>query len=107
MIAFLSLPSRVANGPADRKINLGRAEHIALQAVPRGQLRTEELRMADGRLAWLIDVQPKGSVFMDEVEIDAINGHIIGTRVESPEEEEFELAVENHRIDPHLLHPPH
>jgi len=107
MIAFLSLPSRVANGPADRKINLGRAEHIALQAVPRGRLRTEELRMADGRLAWLIDVQPKGSTSMDEVEIDAVNGHVIATRVESPEEEEFELAVEDHRIDPHLLRRPH
>jgi len=63
--------------------------------------------MADGRLAWLIDVQPKGSTSMDEVEIDAVNGHVIATRVESPEEEEIELAAENHRIDPHLLHPPH
>ncbi len=106
MLAFLSLPSRVTDGPADRKINLSRAEHIALRIVPRGQLRAEELRMENGRLAWLIDVQPEGLASTDEVEIDAINGHVIATRVESPEEEEFELAVEDHRIDPQLLRRP-
>lgn len=100
---LLSLRFRVADGLTDRKIDLGRAEHIALRTVPRGQLRAEELRMAKGRLAWLIDVQPKGSTSMDEVEIDAINGRVIATRVESLEEEEFELAVEDHQVDPQVL----
>ncbi len=102
-IALLLLRSRVADGLTDRKIDLGRAEHIALLTVPRGQLRAEELRMANGRLAWLIDVQPKGSTSTNEVEIDAINGRVIATRVESPEEEEFELAVEDRQVDPQVL----
>jgi hypothetical protein len=102
-IALLSLRPKVADGLTDRKIDLGRAERIALQAVPRGELRSEELRLTNGRLAWLIDVQPKGSTATDEVKIDAINGRVIATRVELPEEEELELAVEDNKVDPQTV----
>ena len=92
-------------GPSDRKIGLKRAERIALHYVPKGQLRTEELRMEGGRLAWLIDVQPADSVFLNEVEIDAKTGRVIGSHTESPDEERLELAAEDQSLDPSLLKP--
>jgi len=71
--------------------------------VPEGHLLAEEVLMEHDRLAWLIDVQPQDSIFTHEVEIDALNGHVIRTWVESPEEEEFELAAEDHQVDSQRL----
>jgi hypothetical protein len=61
--------------------------------------------MEGGRLAWLIDVQPADSVFLNEVEIDAKTGRVIGSHTESPDEERLELAAEDQSLDPSLLKP--
>ena len=93
-------PSRLTTVYPARKIGLLKAERIAVCKVPNGQISTEELRMEAGHLAWLIDVRPRGSKVIDEIQIDATDGHIIGTLSESPEEEQLELAAEDHQLDP-------
>ncbi len=102
LIACLLLLSREgAVGPVARKISLARAERIALHLVPNGQLGVEELRTENGRLTWTIDVQPPGGAKqLNEVEIDALDGKVIASRIETAEEEALEVAVENHHFDP-------
>lgn len=91
---------RRANGPPTRRISLSRAERIALQQVPKGRLGTEQVRVSHGRPTWEIDVSLPSSSDLDEIDIDAVDGHVIASRTESAAEEELELAVEEHRYRP-------
>jgi dolichol-phosphate mannosyltransferase len=81
-----------------RKISLARVENIALQQVPHGTLGTELLREEDAQWRWQVDVQLPHSRDLDEVEIDATDGHIVAVRKESAEEEASEMAAEDHSI---------
>ena len=92
-------------GRASRKISLESAERIALQNVPKGRLGSAVLSMRDDGLTWTIDVQPPTSADLHEIEIDAVDGHVIATRIESAEEEALEVAVEDHPRDPRRLIP--
>ena len=89
-----------STGPESRKVNMRRAERVALDYVPKGRLVAEELRRADGRLIWEIDVQLPRSVDLVEVGIDAMDGRVISTERESAQEEAMEVALE----DRHLAH---
>lgn len=94
LIAFLLLlPHQRVSGPTGRKISLSRAERIALQRVPKGQLGDEELHMAEGQLTWTIDIQPPGARDVNEIDISALDGKVIAIRIETAEEEALELAV--------------
>ncbi len=88
-------PTRNVTVPVRHKLSLDRAEHIALQHVPEGTLGTELLSEKGGRWQWQIDVQLPHSHDLDEVGIDAINGHVIALRRETAEEERFETAAED------------
>ena len=85
---------------ASGEISLARAERAALQLVPEGVLGAEEWRMKSGRPRWTIDVQPPGARDLREIEVDAGSGRVISSRIETPEEEALEVAVEQHHFDP-------
>ena len=87
-----------STGPESRKVNMKRAERVALDYVPKGRLVAEELRRADGRLIWEIDVQLPRSVDLVEVGIDAIDGRVISTARESAQDEALEVAVEDRNL---------
>jgi hypothetical protein len=74
---MLGLPTKRPVGPEGRRVNIARAERIAMHRVRGGQLSAEELRMQDGRLTWMIDVQFPNSRDLAEIDIDAMDGHII------------------------------
>lgn len=99
-VCLLLGPRKSSVGPAARKINLERAEHIALHLVPKGQLESEELSTENGRLTYKIDIQLPGAKQLREVEIDALDGRVIASRIETAEEEALEVAVTNHHRDP-------
>jgi dolichol-phosphate mannosyltransferase len=107
LVAFLLIltPRKGNEGRASRKISLDRAERIALHNVPKGRLGSAELSMREDRLTWTIDVQPPTSADLREIEIDAIDGHVIAARIETAEEEALEVAVEDPHRNPKQLLP--
>ena len=100
IIAWLEVvPSKHFVGPEARKVSLKRAEEIALHRTPGGRLGVEELRWKDNRLVWTIDVHLSHSPNLNEIEIDALDGHVIAARAESAAEEELEQAAEDHHFN--------
>ncbi|MEO5719347.1 MAG: glycosyltransferase family 2 protein [Chthoniobacterales bacterium] len=105
-IAFLALrPRPPVEGPAGRRIGLLRAERIALQHVPKGQLGDEELHTTNGQLTWTIDVRPPGQCDLNEIDISALDGRLLAVRLETAEEDAFEVAMENADHAPHDRRP--
>ena len=87
-IAFLVILTwKAGDGTPARKISLGRAERIALQRVPEGRIGSEQVRVSNGRPTWAIDVQLPASTDLEEIYIDAVDGHVITSRTESAAEE--------------------
>lgn len=105
ILCLIVLARKNEVGPPLRKISLARAERIALHLVPQGGLGTEELSMENGRPTWTIDVQLPNRKELNEVEIDARNGRVIASRIETAEEEALEVAAESVHHDP--KHPFH
>ena len=93
ILCLILLARKNEVGPPVRKINLARAERIALHLVPLGRLGTEQLSMENGRPTWTIDVQLPNRKELDEVEIDARDGRVIASRIETADEEALEVAA--------------
>ncbi len=100
---FLPFAQKSAVKSASGEISLARAERAALQLVPKGVLGAEEWRMKPGRPRWMIDVQPPGARDLREIEVDARSGRVISSRIETPEEEALEVAVEQRHFAPKHL----
>ncbi|MBA3831479.1 MAG: glycosyltransferase [Chthoniobacterales bacterium] len=98
--ALLLFARRSAVKSDSREISLARAERAALQLVPEGVFCAEELHTEAGQPRWTIDVQPPGARELREIEVDARGGRVISSRIETPEEEALEIAVEQHHFDP-------
>ncbi len=91
--------------PGAEKMGVARAERIALHQVPGGTLGAELLRQEGGHLKWRIDVQLPHSRDFAEVDIDAIDGHVLAVTKESAEDERFEMAAEDRAVNPGLRQP--
>ena len=97
---FIILPRKDADETPARRISLSRAERIALQVVPKGRIGSEQVSVRQGRPTWAIDVRLPASTDLDEIYIDAVDGHVIASRTESAAEDALESAVEEHHYDP-------
>jgi uncharacterized membrane protein YkoI len=69
------------------KISMTKAREIALKKVP-GTVKTAELEREHGKLIYSIDVQNRKGI--TEVNVDAMNGSVIGTHHESAAKEAAE-----------------
>lgn len=76
------------------KISLDSARAIALQAVPRGTVASEELEREHGRLIYSFDIKVPGRQGIEEVNVNAITGAIVGVHHESPASEQREKRAE-------------
>ncbi len=90
----------------DKRIDLHRAEAIALSQVPKGQLGVEECRTENNRLTWAIDVHVPHSTDLREIDIDALSSRIIATRTETAAEEAQEMATDDHQPSKRSFGPP-
>lgn len=100
LVAILR-PWMTATNFHGQTLTLSQAEKIALRHVPGGVLGSDEhLRVNKGDLQWMIDVQLPRSRNFREVVINGRTGHVLSTREETPEEDAFEQAVEEHEIGP-------
>ncbi len=80
---------------AQTKISESAAKATALAKVPGGRVKSSELEREKGKLIYSFDIATKGKSGIDEVQVDAITGDIVGGVVhESPKAEKKEAAAE-------------
>ena len=66
------------------KIDKKHAEKIALSQVPNGRFASEELEQENGKLVWSFDIAKTGTKNITEVQVDAVTGKIVSTKLETP-----------------------
>jgi uncharacterized membrane protein YkoI len=85
--------------PADlakqAKISLETARTTALAKVPHGEVRSEELEKEHGKLIYSFDIAVPGKPGIQEVNVSAITGKVIGVHHESAKDEKKEAAKEH------------
>jgi hypothetical protein len=63
---------------AEAKITKAAAKATALAQVPGGTVKASELEREKGKLLYSFDIATKGKSGIDEVQVDAITGALIG-----------------------------
>ncbi|MBW8875169.1 MAG: PepSY domain-containing protein [Acidobacteria bacterium] len=79
----------------DAKISLETARTTALAKVPHGEVRSEELEKEHGKLIYSFDIAVPGKSGIQEVNVNAITGKVIGVHHESAKDEKKEAAKEH------------
>jgi hypothetical protein len=80
---------------AAAKISLDSARVIALHAVPRGTVASEELEREHGLLIYSFDMKVPGKQGIQEVNVNAITGAVVGVHHESPASEQREKSADS------------
>jgi hypothetical protein len=76
------------------KITLDAARATALAKVPGGTVQSEELEREHGKLIYSFDIQVPGKTGVEEVNVNAITGKVVGKKYESAKTEAKEKAME-------------
>ena len=79
---------------AQAKITQEQAAKIALAKVPNGKIESAELEKEHRKLIWSFDISVPKSKNITEVQVNAKTGKIVSTKVETPEEQAKEAAVD-------------
>ena len=67
-----------ANLAKEAKISVDSARVIARAKLPKAYIQTEELERENGRLIYSFDMKTDGRSGIDEVNVNALNGSIVG-----------------------------
>lgn len=76
------------------KISLDSARTIAMHRVAHATIASQELERENGRLIYSFDMKVAGNSGIEEVNINALNGKIVGVSHEGPAAEKKEAAAE-------------
>ena len=80
---------------AEAKVSEAAAKATALAKVPGGRVKSSGLERENGKLLYSFDIATKGKTGIDEVQVDAITGALIGGVVhETPKMEKAEAKAE-------------
>jgi uncharacterized membrane protein YkoI len=79
---------------AEAKITEADARTTALAEVPNGKIQSHELEREKGTLLYSFDIKVPGKSGIEEVQVDAITGHMISHEHETPATEKQEAAAE-------------
>jgi uncharacterized membrane protein YkoI len=93
------IPAKLA---AEAKVSEAAALEAARHEVPAGKVVAVELERERGTLMYSIDLQVPGADGVDEVEVDASDGRVIGTEHESAAREKAETARDKKQGAQHL-----
>ena len=91
------VPEKLA---AEAKVSEASAISTAKHTVPNGKPRSLELEREKGKLIYSIDLAVPGVDGVTEVEIDAMDGGVIGTEHETAAKEKEEAAAEKKEAAP-------
>lgn len=79
---------------ATAKVSEDSARAIALRAVPGATVQSGEIEKEEGKLIWSFDLKVAGKKGIEEVQVDAITGKIVGREHESDAKEAKEAKDE-------------
>lgn len=85
------IPSKLGK---QAKLTEDSAAVIALARVPNGKIQSVELEEEDGKLQYSYDIKVAGKSGIEEVNISAVDGRVIGVEHESASDEKKEAAAE-------------
>lgn len=106
LVAFVALSAGAQPAPARKlskqeaalhkaaKVSEDSARVIALAAVPGATVKEGELEKEKGKLIWSFDLKVAGKKGVEEVQVNAITGKIVGRAHESDAAETKEAAAE-------------
>ncbi|HEY2897018.1 MAG TPA: PepSY domain-containing protein [Gemmatimonadaceae bacterium] len=80
---------------AQAKITLDSARMIALKRVPHGSVASEELERENGHLIYSFDVKVPGKSGIQEVNVNALTGKVLGVHHEGPATERKEARADS------------
>ena len=81
------------------RVSMATAKATALARVPGGKINSAELEREKGKLIYSFDVMVPGKPGIDEVNVDAIDGHVLSVAHEGPRAERKEAKQD--RADAH------
>ncbi|MEJ2678501.1 MAG: PepSY domain-containing protein [Gemmatimonadota bacterium] len=82
-------------GPtAEAEDSRSKARATALARVPNGTIKSYELEREGGRLIYSYDIAVKGKPGIEEVNVDAMTGEVVGTQHEDAAAERAQAAAE-------------
>lgn len=80
---------------AETKISLDSARAIALGKLPNGSVASEELERENGHLIYSFDVKLAGKSGIEEVNVNALTGKVLGIHHEGPAAEAKEARADS------------
>jgi uncharacterized membrane protein YkoI len=78
----------------EAKISEATARATALAQVPNGTVKSSELEREKGKLIYSYDITVPGKTGIEEVNVNAIDGTVVGKEHETPKSEKKEAAAE-------------
>ena len=78
----------------EAKITEAAARATALQQVPNGTVKSNELEREHGKLIYSYDITVPGKTGIEEVNVNAIDGTVVAKQHETPKSEKAEAAKE-------------
>ena len=79
---------------AEAKVSEATARATALAQVPNGTVKSSELEREKGKLIYSYDITVPGKTGIEEVNVNAIDGSVVGREHETPKSEKKEAAAE-------------
>jgi uncharacterized membrane protein YkoI len=80
---------------AEAKMTLDSARTIAMHKVPHGTVASEELERENGRLIYSFDVKVPGKSGIQEVNVNALTGAVLGVHHENAAAEQKEAHADS------------
>ena len=87
-------PASQAKLAAQARISEADARTTALAKVPGGTVSSSELEQEHGRVIWSFDIAKARSKNVTEVQVDAMTGKVVSTKVETPDKQRSEVIAE-------------
>jgi uncharacterized membrane protein YkoI len=78
----------------EAKVSEATARATALARVPNGSVKSSEIERENGKLIYSFDITVPGKTGIEEVNVNAIDGSVVGQEHETPKSEKKESAAE-------------
>jgi uncharacterized membrane protein YkoI len=78
----------------EAKVSEATARATALAQVPNGSVKSSEIERENGKLIYSFDITVPGKTGIEEVNVNALDGSVVGREHETPKSEKKEAAAE-------------
>jgi uncharacterized membrane protein YkoI len=78
----------------EAKMTMAQARALASKTVPGATIQAGEIERENGKLIYSFDMKTKGRTGIDEVNIDAMTGTVLGNQHETPKAEQAEAKAD-------------